>query len=395
MSNKIKRFQILLALFVGYIVVYLDKLSVGIASISIQDELGMSDSQKGILLGSFFLGYALLQIPMSIVINRFGSKAIVLWSIIMIGFFDYFFSLSDSIVLLISLRLFSGMIAHSGFSSATSKELTNSFPVEERTFAKGILLSASGIASILGPLIISPIIYHFGWRSMYRMLALFAILVSLYIAYMIPNNSHRTEKKEKKTIGIITIWKQPIVWVLFTVAIGINGVLYGVINWMPTYLTNTIGLSLKTVGLSVSVIGIFLLIGSAGGGYLVGKFFKDKDVSVITCTSLIGGVLIISSYFISSTPLFTFVVGLSMLSLTISFVTLMTIPLKIFKDDYFAPSYATIATGGILGGAITQIIIGLLVQHIGKPISIFLYFLIISMVSSLVIKKAQIYINIK
>lgn len=120
-SNKPINLNLLLSsLFLGYVMVYIDKASVGISIVSISQDIPMSDSTKGFIMSAFFIGYALMQIPMSFAINRFGAKAVILWSIIiLIGIFDFIFSLSSSITMLLATRLLTGLLAHSGYASAS------------------------------------------------------------------------------------------------------------------------------------------------------------------------------------------------------------------------------------------------------------------------------------
>ncbi|AQP52820.1 hypothetical protein BW732_00355 [Vagococcus penaei] len=376
---------LLSALFLGYVMVYIDKLSVGFAVISINKDIPMTDSTKGLLLGAFFIGYALLQIPMSIAVNKFGAKKIVLWSIIMIGVFDFLFGMADTITMLIAIRLLSGLLAHSGYTSASSKEITESFSVERRAFAKGILLSASGFASILGPILVSPLIQNFGWRSAYKVLTIVALVIAVFVAIAIPNKPNLTNEKAKSTISMLDIWKTPLVWFLFISAFCVNSLLYGLTSWLPTYLDNYRGLSLTQAGMVSSVVGIFSLLGAIGGGYMISRYFQGKDTLVILICSILGSFLTFLSYFTSHMPSFTILLGLASLLLTITFVTVMSIPLKTFEGDRFAPSYATIAMGGIVGGAVSQIAIGLLVQATNTFLSVFIYFLILGCLTGLIV----------
>ena len=61
-----------------------------------------------------------------------------------------------------------------------------------------------------------------------------------------------------------------------------------------------------------------------------------------------------------------------------TFVTLMSLPVKRFAPHKFGPSYAIVATGGILGGIVSPTLIGLLVDMAnGAYFMVFVYFLIL------------------
>ncbi|MDT2832027.1 MFS transporter [Vagococcus carniphilus] len=383
-ENKSINLNILLgSLFLGYVMIYIDKLSVGISIVSISKDLPMSESTKGLILSAFFLGYALMQVPMSFAINRFGARKVVIGSVLLIGFFDFLFGLSPSVQMLLSVRLLTGMLAHSGYASASSKEVIENFPVEKRTFAKGILISSSGVAGIIGPILLSPIIEIKGWRFAYTLLTLLAITIAIVISFAIPKRKETFKKEADKTISILTVWKNQTIWILFAGAFFINNLLYGLNNWLPTFLTSYRGVSLTQSGMISSAIGAFSLIGAIGGSYLVGRFFQGRDKLVIIITSIIGSLLVFTSYFVHKPFIFIIVLGSSTLFLTLAFVTLMAIPMKLFEGQSFAPSYSTIASGGIIGGAVAQIVIGFLVERSGTFLTAFIYFFILGLLTSL------------
>lgn len=389
MNNTKKQVNLSLllsTLFLGYVIVYIDKLSVGISIISISKDIPMTESQKGLILSAFFIGYAIMQVPMSFAINQFGAKKVLIWSVFMIGVFDFIFSFGETVTMLLAIRLLTGMLAHSGYPSASSKEIIDHFPLERRTFAKGILISSSGIAGIVGPILLSPIIEQYNWKFAYMLLTILAILASFIIVRIIPTPNKQSKEvieEASEKVSLLNIWKNRNIWTLFAAAFFINSLLYGINNWLPSFLTSQRGITLTQSGMVSSCVGVFSLIGAIGGSYVVSKFFSEKDTLVIMMMATIGSSLVLLSYYLHSLIPFILVLGLATLSMTVAFVTLMTIPLKVFTGKHFAPSYSTISTGGILGGATAQIIIGSLVDGSESYFSAFIYFFALGILATL------------
>lgn len=387
MSNNKKELNLnilLGSLFLGYVMVYIDKMSVGISIVSISQDIPMSESTKGLIMSIFFIGYALMQIPMSFAINRFGARNIVLFSIILIGMFDFLFGFSKNIQMLLATRLLTGMLAHSGYASASSKEVIENFPIEKRTFAKGILISSSGFAGVVGPLLLSPLIEAKGWHFGYSVLTILALSIAFIISLSIPKKKQsETTNQPVDEVSILSVWKSPSIWILFLGAFFINNLLYGLNNWLPTFLTAYRGVTLTQSGLISSAVGVFALTGAIGGGYIISKFFQNRDKLVIIITSLIGSILVFTSYFVHKPINFIFVLGFATFFLTLSFVILMAIPMKLFEGPTFAPSYSTIASGGIIGGAVAQLVIGFVVDKSGTFLTAFIYFLVLGLLTSL------------
>src|SRR5260370_41988288 len=60
-------------MFLLYIVAYLDRVNVGFAAIDMQRDLPFSNTVYGTGAGIFFLGYALCDLPSSLIVRRGGG----------------------------------------------------------------------------------------------------------------------------------------------------------------------------------------------------------------------------------------------------------------------------------------------------------------------------------
>src|ERR1700757_4125668 len=71
-------------MFLLYIVAYLDRVNVGFAAIDMQRDLHFSNTVYGTGAGIFFLGYALCDLPSSLILRR-GARRILNTRIIILG----------------------------------------------------------------------------------------------------------------------------------------------------------------------------------------------------------------------------------------------------------------------------------------------------------------------
>lgn len=379
---------LLLSLFLGYTVVYIDKLSVSFSLIPISEEFHLEPSAKGLIMSAFFAGYAIMQIPMGLIINKVGARKVLIFSVLGIGIFAILFGFGTSLIIFMIIRFLTGFLAHSGYPSSASKELTINFPPEKRTFAQGILLSSSGIASIVGPLVLSPIITNFGWQSAYYAVTVLAIVTGIVLVVAISKSKKEVNEKnipQQEKISMKTVCSDKRVWILFFSAFCINCLIYGTSNWIPSFLIAERGLTLNDAGRISAFAGIFILVGSLGGSYIVGKYFQEKEKQVVAITTILGSLFVFTLYFMNGMISLTFVLSMANLCLMIAFVTLMSIPLKLFVGARFAPSYATLGMGGILGGFVSPMLIGMLVQKSGGFISSFIFLLVMGVLSALII----------
>src|ERR1700732_578446 len=73
-------------LSVAGVINYIDRGSLAIANTTIRADLGISATRMGVLLSIFSLSYAISQLPMGILLDRFGERRVLgagmfLWSL--------------------------------------------------------------------------------------------------------------------------------------------------------------------------------------------------------------------------------------------------------------------------------------------------------------------------
>lgn len=395
-KTTLRTVLLIAAMFLGYTMIYIDKLSISISLVPMSRDLGITPSQKGMIMSAFFLGYALMQVPIGFLNTKIGSKKILTLSVLALGIFAALFSFGTSVIYFVLIRFLSGALAHSGYAQSVSKEVQASVPVSQRTFANGILISSSGIASILGPIFVSPAVQNLGYKQTYVILTVIALIVCLILVAVIPNHqttvADRRDKKVADKVSLGKILSNQTVWILLICDLFINSVMYGVINWTPSFLTSEeVGFTLTQQGKMTSIAGLCFLIGSLGGSFIVGKYFADKERDIITVFGILGSIALFIAYQIphggamNMVPI-TLCFALGDLCYAIAFVTLLSLPLKRFKPAEFAPSYACMATGGILGGFIAPYSIGFIVEKTGGYASVFTSFLIVGLLFAIAIR---------
>src|SRR6476619_6092682 len=82
MYNKKTKTIVLTLLFLTWVVNYLDKNSMSVALISITKEFHLTPTQGGMIISSFFLAYALMQLIGGWLTDKYGSKKIILISLL-------------------------------------------------------------------------------------------------------------------------------------------------------------------------------------------------------------------------------------------------------------------------------------------------------------------------
>lgn len=355
-----------MALFLGYTMIYVDKMTIGIALIPIAQEFNLTPVQTGYILSAFFLGYTLFQIPMGYLATKVNTKYLLVFSIFGLGCYMILFGITPVPMLgmLIAIRFMASASAHSGYPSSCSRMVSVHIPVEKRTFAQGILIGSSGLSMFIGSLILSRIYTSVGWRNGFYGMAVIAFIVAAILFLVLPSTKPQPKNNLNKSVPLpfSKILSSSLVWKITVSSFCFNACAYGLTGFLPSYLQAERNLSLIASGNIMAVLGLAAFLVSLIGGYIIGKFFDGKENIVIFMLTFIAAIFIYLMYSIDNIIVCTAFLALAYMLLVLAFVIITSLPLKLFPKEHVAPYYATIGAGGVAGGFFAPTIIGTLVE---------------------------------
>jgi len=156
-----------------YLLAYLDRANVGVAKLQMQRDLGFSDTVIGFGAGIFFVGYMLLDIPGSLIVERWSARKwfariMVSWGLVaaLMGFLGApLLGFVRPVSQYYGLRLLLG-IAEAGFFPGVIVYLSHWFRVEDRPRAKAYFMVTQPIAIAVGIPISRWILENIGWAGM-------------------------------------------------------------------------------------------------------------------------------------------------------------------------------------------------------------------------------------
>ena len=156
-----------------YLLAYLDRANVGVAKLQMQKDLNFSDAVIGFGAGIFFLGYLALDIPGSLIVERWSARKwiariMVSWGLVaaLMGFLGTpLFSAFRPVTQFYGLRLLLG-IAEAGFFPGVIVYLSHWYRLEDRARAKAYFMVTQPIAVALGIPLSRWILDHVAWAGM-------------------------------------------------------------------------------------------------------------------------------------------------------------------------------------------------------------------------------------
>lgn len=281
--KKVAR-RIIPFLGLAYFVNYLDRTNIGLAKLTMSDELGLTETMFGLASGLFFIGYLLFEVPSNLALHRFGARRwiariMLTWGVIAAGM-----AFVPTAGWLYGLRILLG-IAEAGFFPGVLLYMTMWFPRAYRVRLMGLFLLALPISSALGAPLSSAIIQYWdglfglsGWRVMFLVEGLPAVLLAVVTWFYLtdrPAQAKWLDDDEKAWLtaelesedsakgghvsGSVTrALRDARVWMLGLVYFGITYGLYSLSFFLPSIVagfkqTFDTDFSLVTTGLIVAV----------------------------------------------------------------------------------------------------------------------------------------------
>ncbi|WNS75464.1 MFS transporter [Bacillus sp. DTU_2020_1000418_1_SI_GHA_SEK_038] len=361
--GKKTRKTLVVLLFLGWMLGNLDRYLMNYAVVHIGKDLALTATETGLILSSFFLGYALMQLPGGILADKFGAKRVLLAAIIVWSIFTGLTAIAWTLSIMVVIRFLFG-IGEGGFQPSASKIISSSFPENERSKVMSIMLSSGAIMMMLVPIISAALLVTIGWRAFFVIAGLFGVIIAfLYWKYVPKDKVVYQSVQGPQVKGILGIlFKMPLMWSLVIAYFTIYAVNWGLNSWMPKYLSDVRGLDLISIGWLQMIPGIIMVIAMLGCGYLIDKLdLKVNKFIGAICALLLAGCLFLM---FNAESIALFITYQSIVTLLMTYVVLLlpSFVLKRIPSDYAGTAMGMANTGGQLAGFVTPTLIGFMVD---------------------------------
>ena len=255
------------------IVSYIDRSSISVAAPSIRKELQLTPTQLGVVFSSFFLSYALLQIPWGLAADRFGPRKIVTFAILAWSAFTALTAAAAGYRTLLLIRFtFGGMEA--ALSPAIGSSLVRWIPERWRATAFGVFLAGGRLGGAFAPALSALLLLHFGWRATFLVIATAGPVAALVWVRAAP--SHPGAETVRAPLELNEkLPRSSRMFALLLVSFGYTFMWQFYATWFPTYLIERRGYSLAQAA-GYAALPFLLGIGSNWAGGLLSDLLSRK-----------------------------------------------------------------------------------------------------------------------
>ncbi len=307
------RWRIALLLGFGILVNYIDRVGLSVAKDPLHQEFGLSDQQFGLLSSTFFWVYALCQIPVGLILDRFGVMLAGRIGAFLWGFAALATALAPNFATLNLARAFLGIAEAPGFP-ANAKATSYWFPDRERGLATSIFDAAAKASNVVAIPLVGYLVVRFGWRAAFEFTAAASLIYFLayYAFYRDPSRDTSLPAEEYEYIraggaqpeGRVVAQHEgaTLLYLLrnrkvlgLTLGFSAYGYLFGLlITWLPGYLQATFHTTLiGATGYAAIPWLVATIADLAIGGWLVDRLIAaGHEPTRVRQTILIAGMVL-------------------------------------------------------------------------------------------------------
>jgi len=264
-----RRWLLTSLLAVAGLINYFDRTIVSVALPVIAADLNLRPAKLGVLLSAFFWSYALMQVPIGWLSDRFNLRwlyavCFALWSLTC-GFTGF----AGSLGLLIVLRMLLG-IGESIYLPGAIKLVSVVFPARDRGLASGLVNCGTRAGLAFGAPLIASLVVAFGWRKAFFILGFSALVWLIPWLAAFPREATTADGKSRPLWGSLD---RNLVGMSLG-NIGYGYYFYLMVTWLPSYLVNARHLPLKTAGVYAVLPYLTFTIGEPLGGWIADRLVR-------------------------------------------------------------------------------------------------------------------------
>jgi ACS family tartrate transporter-like MFS transporter len=386
------KIRLLPFLFVLFVLAFIDRINLGFAALTMNQELAITTQQFGFAAGIFFWGYFLFEIPSNLILHKIGARVWIARILITWGAIATLTGFVHSVHQLYVARFALG-IAESGYFPGIVLYLGYWFRQREKAQAIALILIGIPVASILGGPISGFILDHARWLglSSWRWLLILEGVPAATLAFLVPfllpskpgeakfltadEKAWIAEKLEredrlklaakKQSISVARTLLNPRVWHVACIGFCHGFASYTFSFWLPQVMKSLFGGRSNTlVGIAVMIPSLLALV-----AMVVASRHSDRTLERryhLAILSVLAGIAFLLLG-VPRSPLFSVVLFSAVAVGNYSFLPIFfSLPGEFLTGSSAAAGIALVTSVTNLGGFAGPFTVGLIRQRTGS-----------------------------
>jgi len=268
-STRIKKLRVFIPFALGYFLSYLFRVVNAVLAPDLAADLGVGPAELGLLTAAYFITFAAFQLPLGVLLDRYGPRKIEAFLLIFAAIGAFIFSKAQSVSGLVIGRALIGF-GVSACLMAAFKAYVIWFRRQQLPLINGFQMAAGGFGALTATAPVEAALGVTDWRGVFFILAIITLAVAAAVYWVVPekkieNDSESLKDQLKGIVSVfssLTFWRiAPLTVMSQTAFLSIQGL------WSGPWLRDVAGLERTAVAhvllaIAVAMVAGFIFMGA-------------------------------------------------------------------------------------------------------------------------------------
>jgi MFS family permease len=201
--------RVFLPFVAGYYIAYLFRTINAVMAAPLTAELGLGADDLGLLTSVYFLTFAAAQIPIGILLDRYGPRRIQSALLVAAAIGSGLFAISDHFWMLLAGRALIGLGVASALTAGL-KALVLWFPGERVPLLNGLMVMLGALGAVTATLPADILLDLIGWRKLFGLSAGLSAASAALVYFVVPEA--KLPASGAVSVGLKTVYADPRFW---------------------------------------------------------------------------------------------------------------------------------------------------------------------------------------
>ena len=275
---------VLLPFGIGYFLSQMFRSVNAVVGPDLVRDVGLGAAELGFLTSAYLLAFALFQLPLGVLLDRFGPRRVQSVLIALAGVGSLLFALGEGFFALSFARALIGLGFAGGLMSGF-KAVVLWVPEQRRALANAVVMSFGALGIIVATQPIDISVQAFGWRAVFAGLGVITFAVALLILMVVPERARTapaTEGLHTQIAAIGGIISSAAFWRLAPLLASTAGAHIAIQTlWAGLWFRDVAGMGRDAVAAHLMMVAVAFMIGILLSG-AVADWFIRRGVHILS-----------------------------------------------------------------------------------------------------------------
>jgi len=260
-------FRVAAPFIAGYFVSYVYRMANAVLGPTLAEEFGLTAGGLGLLSSVYFLSFALFQLPLGLLLDRFGPRRVNATLLLVAALGGLWFAFAHSAASAIAARALIGL-GVSGCLMASFTAFVLWYPADRLSTMNGITFAAGALGAITATVPLELLLRVMHWREVFLLLVAATILVSLVLWFWVPERRLERQKGFAKEIKELANLMRDPAFQRLAVCLGASQCAAVALQtlWVATWFRDVAGYDRDGVAFGLLIVNVGMIAGYLGFG---------------------------------------------------------------------------------------------------------------------------------